>query len=347
MIKEKNVTLLNVTYIKYNKHMNQKECFRVIYKTENGEVKFSDEPPLADIFIVKPEYRNYQYTKPQERIDHMDKITCNVSEIQKVIAKHSGEWGENILRQAYVQNDYKLRNQLYRWPYAYGCDFQPEFYFYRRWFQEHEIGMPKLSKAFLDIELDLIDYQIDLSDIKNTAHAPVNLISVVLQETKEAFMFVLRPYKPPLNSSQERIDMYNKQIKDHNYMISHLDEFYDDLRKRFDPVYPGFSYQLREYVQEIDLITDMFRLINKRKPNFCGIWNMRFDIQYLYYRIIQLGYDPSSIMNHPDFPNGSCYFKEDKSTFQLEKQYDYFYCSSYTQYLCQMRLNLYGLNKLI
>ena len=33
-----------------------------------------------------------------------------------------------------------------------------------------------------------------------------------------------------------------------------------------------------------------------------------------------------------------CYFKVDRSTFLLEKQYDYFYCSSYTQYICQMRM---------
>ena len=67
---------------------------------------------------------------------------------------------------------------------------------------------------------------------------------------------------------------------------------------------------------------------------------MRFDIQYLYNRIKVLGYDPSFIMCHPDFKveDRRCMFKVDRSTFMLEKQYDYFFCSSYTMYICQMRL---------
>jgi len=338
MISGKNLTLLNVTYIRGNKHLDQKECFRVIYKTESGEVKYSDEPPLADIYIVKPEYRNYQYTKPQERIDHMDKITLKISEIRKEIARQSGEWGENIIRTAYSTNNFKLLDQLYKWPYAYGCDFQPEFYFYRKWYETHTIGIPKLTKAFMDIEVDLIDNRIDLSDIKNTAHAPVNLVSVVLDETREVYSFILKPYKPPLNASKERIAMYEKQLNDHIRLMQNPKEFIDQLHKDFDLVYGEFKYQLREYRNEIDLIADVFRLINTRKPNFCLTWNMRFDIQYLYYRIGNLGYNPDSIMCHPDFKNPTCYFKEDRSTFQLEKQFDFFYCSSYTQYICSMRL---------
>lgn len=339
MIKGNNLTLLNVTYIRPNKHTEQKECFRIIYKDDKGNVYYSDEPPLVDIYIVKPEYRNYTYTKPQERIDHMDKVTVKYSEIRKEIAKQSGEWGQNILNQARIQNNYKLLNQLYKWPYCYGCDFQPEFYFYRKWYKEHEVKKPKLTKAFLDIEIDQIDYQVDLSNLKDTAYAPVNLVSVVLEDTREVFSFILKPFKPERNASSTRIQMYEKQLKQHEYLIKNMDKIYDKIHNEFDKVYGDFKYQLRVYDEEIELIADVFRLINTRKPNFCLIWNMRFDIQYLYYRIQNLGYNPASIMCHPDFKNPSCYFKEDKSTFQLEKQYDFFYCSSYTQYICSMRLN--------
>ena len=40
------------------------------------------------------------------------------------------------------------------------------------------------------------------------------------------------------------------------------------------------------------------------------IWNMRFDIQYLYYRIQMLGYNPASIMCHPDFENPKCAYEK-------------------------------------
>ena len=58
MINDKNPVLLNVTYIRpsrRNAEVKQDECFEVIYIDDNGEVKKSLEPPLADIYIVKPE----------------------------------------------------------------------------------------------------------------------------------------------------------------------------------------------------------------------------------------------------------------------------------------------------
>ena len=343
MIKAKNPTLLNVSYVRPNKRLEQKECFQVIYIDDNGEVQYTDEPADVDIFIVKPEYRTYSYNKPEERIEHMDKVRVRYSKIRYKIAEEAGEWGKNIIEQSYQQNDYRLLNQLYKWPYAYVCDFQPEYYYMKQWYDKYPLKTPKLTKAFLDIETDMIDYKIDLDDIPNTAYSPVNLVTVVLDETKDVYTFVLRPYVPPRNGRSDkeykkRYDLYEKQLKDHQKMMNNMNQFIDSLHDEFDKTYGHLNYHIREYEKEIDLIADIFRLINTRKPNFCMEWNMRFDIQYIYYRIIALGYDPVSIMCHPDFKHQKCYFKVDTSTYKIEKQYDFFYCSSYTQFICQMRL---------
>lgn len=343
MIKSKNPILLNVTYIKPSKSNNNEEYFEVIYKDDNGESQLSKEKPDTFIYFVKPEYRNYNYNKPEERIELMDKIKSPISKIRYKIAEEMGEEGKSIIKRSYENKDFKMLNRLYAWRYCYGCDFQAEFYFMRDWYQNHQLPNPKLSVAFLDIECDLIDYTLDLDDIPNTAYSPVNLITVILEDTKEAWTFILRPYEPSkMGLSEieynERYKLYENQMKQHNELMNDIDSFIKDLHDSFDGTYGYLNYHLREYEKEINLIADVFALINKRKPNFCLSWNMRFDIQYLYYRIRALGYDPASIMCHKDFDQKRCYFKVDKSTYQLEKQYDYFYCSSYTQYICQMRL---------
>jgi len=87
-----------------------------------------------------------------------------------------------------------------------------------------------------------------------------------------------------------------------------------------------------------NLIADVFRLINDKKPDFCDIWNMRFDIPYIIGRCEHLGFDPISIICHPDIEPKQCYFVKDTRFFDLEKQWDQFFCSSYTQYECQMRI---------
>lgn len=343
MIKDKNPNLLNVTYVRPTKDNNQEEYFEVIYKDDNGEPRMSKEPAIADIWFVKPEYRNYNYNKPEERVEKMYEVSVPISKIRRQIAKEMGSEGDEFIKNCYATGNIRALNQLYKWPYCYRCDFLPEYYFMRRWYSKYSIGTVKLSKAFIDIETDLMDYQLDMENIPNTANSPVNLITVALEDTNESWTFILRPYAPSRigrseEEYQERYKMYEKQLHDHEYLMSHTSEFIEDLNESFDPTYGHTEYHIREYEKEIDLIADAFRLINLRKPNFCMIWNMRFDIQYLYYRIRELGYRPESIMCHNDFETKRCYFKVDRSTFLLEKQYDYFYCSSYTQYICQMRM---------
>lgn len=343
MIEGRNPTLINVTYIRPTKDNGQREVFEVIYKTEDGTVHKSEEPPLADIYFVKPEFRDYTYNKPQERMERMDKVRVPISKIRQTIAEAMGDEGTALIKRAFQERNYKLLDQLYRWPYCYGCDFQPEYYFMKNWYEKYELGRPRLSKSFLDIETDLIDYTLDMDNIPNTAYSPVNLITIILEETSECYTFALKPYKPSRSGRtaeeyEVRYRMYEKQLADHQYLMSHLDEFIKDLHDSFDETYGHLDYRIREYDEEIELIADVFRLINTRKPNFCMIWNMRFDIQYLLYRIRTLGYNPASVMCSHDFNDRKCYFKVDKSTFLMEKQYDYFFCSSYTQYICQMRL---------
>jgi len=343
VIKGKNPTLLKVTYVRPDRKREIKECFQVIYMDDDENVHYAEEPGEADIYIVKPEYRTYTYNKPEERMEKMDKIRVPISEIRWKISQEAGNWGRAIREASVEHRDAKILNQLYKWPYAYGCDFQPEYYYYKNWYERYPLNTPKLTRAFLDIEIDQIDYIVDMDNVKDTAYAPVNLVTVLLEATKDVYTFILRPFKPVRSGRSDeewnkRIQMYEHQVKQHEYMMNHLDEFYDKCHKDFDQIYGHLNYHIREYEREIELIADVFRLINTRKPNFCEIWNMRFDIAYLCARVETLGYDPTSIMCHKDIPNPVCRFIADKSTYQLEKQFDFFYCSSYTQFICQMRL---------
>jgi hypothetical protein len=333
--------LLNVSYIKPTKQNN--EYFEVIYKDDDGNIHKSIEPAEADIYFTKKEYRNYDYNKPQERMDRLEKRKVPISRIIYEIAKEIGDEGKNFINQCFDNKDYKALKRLYGWRYAYGCDFQPEFYFMRDWYSKYQLKNVRLTKAFIDIEVDGIDYTVDLDKLYGTTHAPVICATIFLEEGKECFTFLLRPYVPSKmtypnpDEYAERYALYENQLAQHNELMNNTGEFIRELNNAFDKTYGRIRYSIREYEHEIDLIADMFRLLNDRKPNFCLAWNMRFDIQYLIERTKILGYDPKSIMCHPDFELKRCYFEIDRSTYKLEKQFDYFYCSSYTHFICQMR----------
>ena len=344
MIQGVSPTLLNVTYIRPDKKREIEESFEIVYKDDGGQLRIAHEPAIAEIYFVKPEYRTPDvYNKPQERLEKLNKHNVLVSQIRYEIAREMGPEGEAFVKQCYENRDWKSLNKLYAWRFAFACDFQPEFYFLKQWYGRYKLGNPRLTKAFIDIEVESIDYIPDLEKLSGSSYSPVNCSTVFLEDTKECFTFILRPYKPSILSyTQEeykrRYDLYERQLAQHKDLLQNMGTFIGDLNKSFDSMYGFIRYNIREYENEIDLIADIFRLLNDRKPNFCLAWNMRFDIQYLLERIKALGYDPKSIMCHQDFPVPKCYFHIDKMTFALEKQYDYFFCSSYTQYICQMRL---------
>jgi len=335
-------TLLKVQYFRPDRKRGIKECFHVIYRDDNNRIRFSNEPPDVDIYIVKPENRNYNYMKPQEKINAMDKVQTPFSKIRYKIAEAAGDYGEQILSAANQMMDPKVLDQLYKWPYAYGCDFLPEFYFMLNWYRKYPLKSPKLYKAFLDIEVDQIDFKIDLNEPRDSAWAPINVITVCFDDPAESYQFVLKPQKPKGDKNSEslrkRYELYEKQSQDHTNLMNNKKEYIEMLHKEFDATYGYIDYKLNDYDKEIDLIADTFRLINDKKPDFCDIWNMRFDIPYIIGRIEHLGYDPISVMCHPDIEPKQCYFVTDRRSFQLKSQWDQFFCSSYTQYQCQMRM---------
>ena len=345
-------TLLNVTYHKPKgiKDVSgdwagrEQEFFEVIYKDDFGNVHRAVEPALVDIYVTKPEFRNHDHNKPQERVEKLEKKKVQYSRIRYELAKEIGQEGEDLIKECSAMKQWRRLNRVYGWRYGYACDFQPEFYFMKEWYSKYKLEGVKLTKAFIDIETDLIDYIPDLDKIVGSAYSPVNLVTVFLDSNMSCYTFILTPYAPSKityanpDDYKKRYEWYTKQKDQHDKLVANMNGFIKDLEESFSPMYGNITYHLRGYKEEIDLIADVFKLINREKPNYCLAWNMRFDLQYLMERIKTLGYEPASVMCHPDFPDPRCYFHVDRMWFQIEKQYDYFYCSSYTQYICQMRL---------
>lgn len=342
-MEENNLILLNVKYQRPDKKRNIKECFVATYKDNNDNVYMSTTPADLEIYFTKEEYRSYNYNIPQEQMSHCYTRIVPYSQIKFAIANEIGDSGKKFVDYCFENKDYKSLDKLYGWPYSFKADFLPEFYFMQDWSKKH--GIPsnvKLTKAFMDIEIDQIDVSVNLNNIASSAVAPINTITVIYDDKREVYTFILKPQKPStMGRNKEEYDkrykLYEKQLNDHNVLMSDVKKFIFNLENEFESKYGIFKYHIREYDEEIELIADVFRYINDRKPNFCMTWNMRFDIQYILHRIKTLGYNPADIMCHPDFENKMCYFIEDMTTFNMAKQFDIFQCSSYTQYICQMR----------
>ena len=336
--------LIDVRY--YRKTHDCPECFEVIYWnpiTRQVELKYED--PTVDIWFLKSENRTNQYQIAWVEEDLCYPVYCKVSQISKAIAKNIGGEYEEFYNQYHDQlsaND--LAKEMCKCPWVFKADFEPSVYFRLRWIKQfgEECDVSKVTYSFLDIEADVIDKNIDIKDV-NDVTQPVNAVSVILPHVKICAVMVLGP-RPKHMLHPRYYPLLEKQTEEFNWLLDHQEEFKrmiieedEDNRKYLQ----GFDIRLHifPFEQEINLIKTVFDYINKYKPMFCLSWNAKFDDNYLMNRISYLGYDPKDIIIPKEFKTNKLYYNVDnQKQFSFKTARDWWFTSTYTTYLCQLRL---------
>lgn len=331
--------LMDVRYVR------KPECYEVIIWnsiTQRPEVYY--EECIIDIWFLKEEYRTNKYQLPQIEKDKCYPVYCKPSQVLKMIAEHIGghykefyEHNKDMIH----QKDYK--NHMLECPWVFKADLLPDVYYRLNWIWKHgnSADISHVETAFLDIEVDVIDKSIDLKNIYDVTQ-PVNAVTLILPKQKICAVFILGP-RPKHKIHSKFHDLLEKQQKDFDWLCSHQDEFKRMIIEE-DPEnkqYIGdFDIRLHifDFNREIDLIKTIFDYINKYRPWFCASWNAAFDDNYLTNRISYLGYSPKDIMIPAEFKTDKIYYQEDTNPNATPKSAkDWFYLSSYTQLICQMK----------
>lgn len=322
------------------------ECFEVVYWspiTQQLEVQYED--PIVDIWFLKKENRTNQYQISQAVIDECYPIFCKVSQISKIIAEEiGGEWKQIYESGKDTMSSYELKRKMCECPWVFKADFQPDVYFRLRWLNKYtdQCDVSKVTYALLDIEVDVIDRILDLKDY-TMAPQPINAVTLIIPHVNICAVFVLSP-RPKSLIHEKYYDLLDKQVKEFEWLTNHQQEFieqirtYDEDNKKY---ISNFDIRLHifDFHDEISMIKMIFDYINKYRPMFCMSWNAPFDDNYLMNRCTFLGYDPKSIIIPKEFKTDMLYFSEDKSAnAAIKTSRDWFFASSYTTYLCQMRL---------
>ena len=322
------------------------ECFEVVYLdpiTHQLEVKYED--PIVDIWFLKEEYRTNQYQISQAEIDKCYPVYCKVSQIAQAIAINiGGEYKTYFDENSATMNHRELTDYMNKCPWVFKADFSPDVYFRLRWLQKYgdQIDVSKVTYGFLDIECDVIDKTVDPKDITDVTQ-PVNAVTIILPHVKICAVLVLGP-RPKYKIHPKFHMLLDKQKVEFDWMVAHQEEFKkmivedDEDNKKY---LEGYDIRLHifDFNDEIKLIKTVFDYINKYRPMFMTSWNAKFDDNYLMNRISYLGYDPKDFFIPEAFKTDQLYYNEDKSNnFSLKNSRDWFYSSTYTIYICQMRL---------
>lgn len=341
----------------------QKDFMQINIKhcdTNETELLFIDEPTID--FYVTNDMKKYTYPQMSMELSELHRVRCKYNEKEKVMAEHLGlinefydacKRGRDFDYASQREIDYKkqfIQDFLMNSPNIYMGDIDIEDYYKNKFMEIH--GRDVYHKhgcfkhAFMDIETDQFFDDWNISDYSS----PINSISFKFKPTNTLYLFVLR--KPPMNSHLKYLEYAEK----YRNAVKEVEDNFDDFVQK-DIMIHAHDDNLKVvgqfYDYEEELLIGFWDLVHELKPDFCGIWNMNFDIPYIFKRMTILGMDILKIACHPDVDEDHRYVKyiedskrnakrmmnsSDQENTHPSRLWDWVQISGYTQFYDMMAL---------
>lgn len=327
------LTLLNTEY-RYPRKNNEtgkydKGSLTLMYKDNMTGEKFTEyveDPPYDFYFAKDGQYQDYnEFFIEKEKVD---KITVPFRDLEKRIA----ELTDNT--QFYYDNikcgNRYANKQLHTDPRVFNSDLNIEDFYRIKFSTLYGNKIIPINKSYFDIEADTINMKGDFPEL---GECPINAVTYIDDRTCKVYTLLLRNKDNPLIEEFEKSlgpNLFN-ELK--TFVRDKVGGWKNEVRFGLDK----FNYEIIFYDEEIKLIQDLFIIMNTLKPDFILAWNMAFDIPYIQERLKKIGYDPASIMCHPDFKNpASSYYVDTRHENDLAERGDFACISSYSVFLDQM-----------
>ena len=336
-----NITIMNAMFIRGFKinvggfdedKIKTQDIMTVTYKDCDTGVKYKEEivDPEVEFYVAKSDKRC-----PTNRLFIEEKdaypVVCENRHLEKTIAEITGN------KEFYYGNlntgNFSENRKLHQHPDIFYSDVNIEDRTRALFGRLYKNEPCKVSKSFLDIETDIIDLD---GRFAEPGECPINSVSLLLEEQRMIYVFLLRTKKNP------QIVDFEKYVNGNTIGPDLLNFLTDsvggqEMANKYSANNFSFKFLFFDEDKEIDLIASIFKVINHFKPDFTLAWNMGFDIPYIIERIRRLGYSPEEIMCHEDFRyKVAYYFVDEKKKSDFAERGDFANISSYTVYLDQM-----------
>lgn len=334
------ISILNVSYHyprrdedtgKYNKD------FIVILYKDNITGEKGHE------IIYEPRYRFYK-ANDDVQLDHnmfyiekekVHQLECKFSDLQRTIAEETGNidfFYDNI-----KAGNRRANRALHTIPSIFSSDTNIEDHYRARFAQEYINDVKPVTKGYFDIEADTKRMR---GDFPQMGECPINAVSYIDDKTNTVNVFLLRDIygdNPLIEefeknfSTQQSSQLLFKELQE--FMISNVGGL--EKAKKFHV--DNLNFQFMFYNEEIELIKDLFRVINRNSPDFMLAWNMAFDVPYIIERLYTLGVDPALIISSPAYTEKyATYYIDEQHRNEYELRGDYYDIASDTVYLDQL-----------
>ena len=293
---------------------------KVATQNDDGTVTFSNNlntivNPKRKYYIHQTRYRNYEYKIEYVPLNQCDEFICYNKDIERDIRKRLD---------LYETGKFGSLRELCNSPYLYGADVNIEVLIkigYMKKVKEVPI-LPKYTFGALDLEVSVLgDEQINLA-----SYCFDGIIDVWILDS---FLYKITDEKDKQGNP--------KRVK------ATLDDVIGVANDEIGDYLERFKLSVRYHLvqNEMELITKLINRIHETKADFCGVWNMPYDIPKLIERIEKNKGDKHQIFCHPDVPYEYRKIKYKPDTSHVDHftdSWDWFNCPGHTQFIDSMRL---------
>jgi hypothetical protein len=279
-----------------------------IYTTkdvESGETSLHViEKPMIDFYISRTE-RSYHYLSVPA--SDCSKKTVRYKDRNIHLSESLGlkdEYFQSFKKGGRDGNRQFMAN-VRRNPQLYLADVDIEDYYKTLFMKEHGAQYGKINKSFMDIEVDISNYEGFPDEAK--APCPINLISHIDVKSMTIYSFILI-------QEFNRDQIMEVLAKPKDFIREFVDE---EIAQKFDIVF--FAYE-----SELDVVKGWITTVHDTKPDFCGIWNMHFDALTILNRLRKAGFNTKELAEffcHPDIPKTAKYLKYSEDVERNERMF--------------------------
>ena len=322
--KNENYQLILTQYFKPGLVEKGNDKILIVYKDlKTNEKKFEViTDPEFEFYINKDEYwTDLPVTFIDPEKTELKKVKFKT--LFKDIAYDLGKEQVNFFNECVQSKRFGFLRQLHMNANLHGSDVEINDYYIGKFLDFYPPPEKvSITKSFLDIETDIIDYTGGFPD-EHEAPVPILMISYLDVASETIFVFI---------TDNEN----NQSMQDFK---ENLDDFKESFAKEIlENDQLELNINISFYETEIEMITNCFKIINKCRPDFCGIFNMKFDVLTIINRIKKANKNELKIMCPKEIPTKKIYFHEDFNNQSPADKGDYLDIASYTNYVDVMAL---------
>lgn len=337
-----NITIMNASYHKSTKDEEtqkwSKDYINIVYKDNNTGEK-------GHQFIYEPDYIYYKlkegipvtdYTQFYVPLNAVDPITCKYRDLLKSIAEQTNNldfFYDNIRN-----GNYRNNKSLHKCTNIFGSDMDIEDHYRMRFAQEYTNEAGPLFLGYMDIETDI---KVINNAFPAPGQVPVNAVTYIDDKTNSCNVFLLRDIRHDNPLIPQFEQMYFGDKEKQKAFFKELQEFIIDAVGGIENAQKykvdKFKFNFYFFDREIELLYNLFRLINHNSPDFLLAWNMAFDMPYVIERSKMLGFDPADILSDENYEQKYAnYFIDQRHKNSYEARGDYYDIASNVTFIDQL-----------